>query len=91
MYVQAKDLGPNAVPAHCKVIVRVLDANDNAPRRISFSTVKEAVSEGAARHGSGACSSVTDRDSGKWAGAVRAAGGCAVPPQSSAKNYCIPS
>lgn len=62
VYVQAKDLGPNAVPAHCKVLVRVLDANDNAPE-ISFSTVKEAVSEGAAPGTVVALFSVTDRDS----------------------------
>ncbi|CAK6445945.1 unnamed protein product [Pipistrellus nathusii] len=62
VYVQAKDLGPNAVPAHCKVLVRVLDANDNAPE-ISFSTVKEAVSEAAAPGTVVALFSVADRDS----------------------------
>ncbi|NWX14858.1 PCD10 protein, partial [Aegotheles bennettii] len=62
VYVQAKDLGPNAVPAHCKVLVRVLDANDNAPE-ISFSTVKEAVSEAAAPGTVVALFSVSDRDS----------------------------
>uniref|UniRef100_A0A8C6VEQ3 Protocadherin 10 n=1 Tax=Naja naja TaxID=35670 RepID=A0A8C6VEQ3_NAJNA len=62
VYVQAKDLGPNAVPAHCKVLVRVLDTNDNAPE-ISFSTVKEAVSEAAAPGTVVALFSVSDRDS----------------------------
>ncbi|XP_043917601.1 protocadherin-10 isoform X1 [Protopterus annectens] len=62
VYIQAKDLGPNAVPAHCKVLVRLLDSNDNAPE-LSFSTVKEAVSESAAPGTVVALFSVTDRDS----------------------------
>ncbi|XP_066576249.1 protocadherin-10 isoform X3 [Amia ocellicauda] len=64
IYVQAKDLGPNAVPAHCKVLVKVLDVNDNAPD-ISFSTVTESVSEKAAPGTVIALLSVTDKDSGE--------------------------
>ncbi|XP_035018258.1 protocadherin-10b isoform X2 [Hippoglossus stenolepis] len=61
IFVQAKDLGPNAVPAHCKVLVKVNDLNDNAPE-ITFSTVTESVSEKAAPGTVIALLSVTDRD-----------------------------
>ncbi|XP_028314813.1 protocadherin-10b isoform X2 [Gouania willdenowi] len=61
IFVQAKDLGPNAVPAHCKVLVQVTDVNDNAPE-ITFSTVTESVSERAAPGTVIALLSVTDRD-----------------------------
>lgn len=62
IYVQAKDMGPNAVPAHCKVLVQVTDVNDNAPE-ITFSTVTESVSENAAPGTVIALLSVTDKDS----------------------------
>lgn len=61
IFVQAKDLGPNAVPAHCKVLVKVSDVNDNAPE-ITFSTVTESVSEKAAPGTVIALLSVTDPD-----------------------------
>ncbi|XP_031729119.1 protocadherin-10b isoform X3 [Anarrhichthys ocellatus] len=61
IFVQAKDMGPNAVPAHCKVLVKVTDLNDNAPE-ITFSTVTESVSENAAPGTVIALLSVTDRD-----------------------------
>ncbi|XP_063076547.1 protocadherin-10a isoform X1 [Engraulis encrasicolus] len=64
IYVQAKDLGANAVPAHCKVLVKLIDVNDNTPE-ISFSTVTESVSEQAAPGTVIALLSVTDRDSGE--------------------------
>ncbi|XP_073697894.1 protocadherin-10a [Garra rufa] len=64
IYVQAKDMGPNAVPAHCKVLVKLIDVNDNTPE-ISFSTVTESVSEQAVPGTVIALLSVTDRDSGE--------------------------
>lgn len=64
IFVQAKDLGPNAVPAHCKVLVKVTDLNDNAPE-ITFSTVTESVSENAASGTVIALLSVTDKDAGE--------------------------
>uniref|UniRef100_A0A3B4AXL3 Cadherin domain-containing protein n=1 Tax=Periophthalmus magnuspinnatus TaxID=409849 RepID=A0A3B4AXL3_9GOBI len=61
IFVQAKDQGPNAIPAHCKVLVKVMDSNDNAPE-IMFSTVTESVSERAAPGTVIALLSVTDKD-----------------------------
>ncbi|XP_075915662.1 protocadherin-17-like [Petromyzon marinus] len=31
IYVQARDRGPNSIPAYSEVLVRILDMNDNAP------------------------------------------------------------
>ncbi|KAM9857243.1 protocadherin-10a [Aulostomus maculatus] len=63
IHVQARDLGANAVPAHCSVLVKLVDVNDNAPE-ISFSTVSDAVSEQDAPGTVIALFSVSDRDSG---------------------------
>ncbi|XP_009977174.1 PREDICTED: protocadherin-17, partial [Tauraco erythrolophus] len=63
--VQARDLGPNPIPAHCKVTVRLIDRNDNAPT-IGFVSVRQgALSEAAPPGTVIALVRVTDRDSGK--------------------------
>ncbi|XP_019271151.2 protocadherin-17 isoform X2 [Panthera pardus] len=63
--VQARDLGPNPIPAHCKVTVKLIDRNDNAPS-IGFVSVRQgALSEAAPPGTVIALVRVTDRDSGK--------------------------
>ncbi|KAM6986511.1 protocadherin-17-like [Aplochiton taeniatus] len=63
--VQAKDLGPNPIPGHCKITVKVLDKNDNWPI-ISFVSVRQgAISEAAPPDSVIALVRVTDKDSGR--------------------------
>ncbi|KAM8964740.1 LOW QUALITY PROTEIN: protocadherin-19 [Sarcophilus harrisii] len=64
--VQAKDLGPNSIPAHCKVTVNVLDVNDNAPviNLLSVNSELVEVSESAPPGYVIALVRVSDRDSG---------------------------
>ncbi|XP_035600613.1 protocadherin-19-like isoform X6 [Oncorhynchus keta] len=64
--VQAKDLGPNSIPAHCKVTVNVMDANDNPPviSLLSVNTELIEVSENAPRGYVIALVRVSDKDGG---------------------------
>ncbi|XP_073470333.1 protocadherin-17 isoform X2 [Aquarana catesbeiana] len=63
--VQARDQGPNPIPTHCKVTVKVIDKNDNAPS-IGFVSVRQgAISEAAPPGTVIALVRVTDKDSGK--------------------------
>ncbi|XP_046877925.1 protocadherin-19 isoform X2 [Hypomesus transpacificus] len=64
--VQAKDLGPNSIPAHCKVTVNVMDSNDNPPviSLLSVNTEMVEVSENAPRGYVIALVRVSDKDSG---------------------------
>uniref|UniRef100_A0A7M4DX36 Cadherin domain-containing protein n=1 Tax=Crocodylus porosus TaxID=8502 RepID=A0A7M4DX36_CROPO len=63
LYVQAKDRGPAAVAVHCRVLVRLLDVNDNAPE-VSLTSVSAPVLEDAPPGTVIAVISVLDRDSG---------------------------
>ncbi|XP_068173436.1 protocadherin-17 isoform X2 [Antennarius striatus] len=63
--IQAKDLGPNPIPGHCKVTVKVLDRNDNWPS-IGFVSVRQgAISEAAPSGTVIALVRATDKDSGR--------------------------
>ncbi|XP_034384740.1 protocadherin-17 isoform X1 [Cyclopterus lumpus] len=63
--IQAKDLGPNPIPGHCKVTVKVLDKNDNWPF-IGFVSVRQgAISEAAPPGTVIALVRVTDKDSAR--------------------------
>ncbi|XP_039601245.1 protocadherin-17 isoform X1 [Polypterus senegalus] len=63
--VQAKDLGPNPIPAHCKVTVKVIDKNDNMPS-IGFVSVRQgAISEATPPGTVIALVRVADKDSGR--------------------------
>uniref|UniRef100_A0A3Q4H4H2 Protocadherin gamma-C3 n=1 Tax=Neolamprologus brichardi TaxID=32507 RepID=A0A3Q4H4H2_NEOBR len=64
IYVQAKDKGPSAVAVHCKVLVSVLDKNDNLPEVI-LTSVSTPVQEDAPPGTVIAVISVMDKDSGE--------------------------
>ncbi|XP_069055505.1 protocadherin-10-like isoform X1 [Pleurodeles waltl] len=63
LYVQAKDRGPSAVAVHCRVLVDLLDVNDNAPE-VLLTSVSTPVMEDAPPGTVIAVISVLDRDSG---------------------------
>ncbi|XP_058032596.1 protocadherin-10-like [Ahaetulla prasina] len=63
LYVQAKDRGPSAVAIHCRVLVHLLDVNDNAPE-VTLTSVSTPVLEDAPPGTVIAVISVLDRDSG---------------------------
>ncbi|XP_076875448.1 protocadherin alpha-C2-like isoform X1 [Brachyhypopomus gauderio] len=63
MYIQAMDKGPAAIAAHCKVVVEVVDVNDNVPE-IVLSSLSSPVREDVRADTVVALISVTDRDSG---------------------------
>ncbi|CAH2223982.1 protocadherin-8 isoform X1 [Pelobates cultripes] len=67
--VQAQDISPNPLTATCKVIVHILDVNDNAPAisitpLTSISSGVAYITEAAAKDSFVALISTTDRDSG---------------------------
>ncbi|XP_036069853.1 protocadherin alpha-C2 isoform X1 [Oryzias melastigma] len=64
MYIQAMDKGPAPIAAHCKVVVEVLDVNDNIPE-IVLTSLSSPVREDARADTVVALISVNDRDSGQ--------------------------
>ncbi|NXW68865.1 PCDC2 protein, partial [Hirundo rustica] len=64
IYVQATDQGPVSLAGHCKVLVNIVDANDNAPE-VELTSLYSPVPEDARSGTVVALMSVTDQDSGR--------------------------
>ncbi|XP_052005427.1 protocadherin alpha-C2-like isoform X1 [Xyrauchen texanus] len=64
MYIQAADRGQGAVAVHCKVVVEVLDVNDNPPG-VVLSSLSSPVREDARADTVVALISINDKDSGQ--------------------------
>ncbi|KFO61777.1 Protocadherin alpha-C2, partial [Corvus brachyrhynchos] len=63
IYVQATDQGPVSMAGHCKVLVNIVDANDNVPE-VELTSLYSPVPEDARSGTVVALMSVTDQDSG---------------------------
>ncbi|XP_053334233.1 protocadherin alpha-8-like isoform X5 [Clarias gariepinus] len=62
--VQAKDKGPNPRAAHCKVLVEIIDVNDNIPE-ITVTSLVNTLKEDAQLDTAVGMITVIDKDSGK--------------------------
>ncbi|XP_076149207.1 protocadherin alpha-2-like [Alosa pseudoharengus] len=64
IHVQAKDKGASPRSAHCKVLVEIVDVNDNHPD-ISLTSLVNTVTENASKGTTVALITISDKDSGK--------------------------
>nr|XP_055033295.1 protocadherin alpha-3-like isoform X5 [Misgurnus anguillicaudatus] len=87
IHAQAKDKGVSPRSAHCKILVEVLDVNDNEPM-ISLTSQVNTVREDAKKETTVALITISDKDSGKNGNAQgKVIGDVPFKLQSSYKNY----
>ncbi|XP_030621290.1 protocadherin 2 alpha b 12 [Chanos chanos] len=87
IHAQARDKGLTPRTTHCKVLVEVIDMNDNAPE-ISLTSQVNTVSEDAKKGITVALITISDKDAGKNGNAHgKLAGEVPFKLQSSYKNY----
>ncbi|XP_067313940.1 protocadherin alpha-3-like [Pseudorasbora parva] len=87
IHAQAKDKGASSRSAHCKILVEVLDINDNEPE-ISLTSQMNTVREDAKKETTVALITISDKDSGKNGNAHgKVVGDVPFKLQSSYKNY----